>query len=90
MNVPNALAVLGGVVGAGYVVLAEAIPRSGLFGCMPHPAHDIPWVVILVVVASVAPATLGPERTARLLRAVATRFSGQQRKPPTGGSDAAG
>ena len=82
--IENGLAVLGGIIGAAYVVGVEILPHVGL-GCAPAADHGVPWGLVIIVTAMVAPKTLGRMTAGRiyevLLNRLPLRLSGKQEKP---------
>jgi hypothetical protein len=69
--IENSLAVLGGIIAAGYVVGAEILPRylQRPDGC----PHGVPWGVVTLAAACIAPKTLGRATAGRIYTAFASR-----------------
>lgn len=85
-DIKKGLAVLGGLIAAAYVLFVEIVPHSGLATCQTPPSHPgFPWGVVILVVAMVAPITLGTQAAAHIMDVVVRRLPGRRAGQPAGG-----
>lgn len=83
--VEDFLAILGGLIVAGYVVTVEMLPQIcyTMGKCLvEHRSSGVPWGVLVLVAACVLPKTLGRVSAGKVWEILGSRLPGV--KPPDG------